>query len=327
MQGFLHLRAILLLLLLPLSAGAKDAGVYVLTDASTVTTLERFRECDQCPEMVVMPTGSFQMGATQEESRNRFDIYGENASGGVRGPDALNIIPQEHPRHPVRMDIPFAISRNETTHAEWMACVTDGGCAHVPEHQVMLLGGQIYALGPKHPVVNVSYLDVQDYVAWLNKRVGAQVYRLPTEAEWEYAARAGTDTRFAQGDELTADQANFSRAATEHVQQKPMPHLKNLYRPVTVETLDAENGWGLRHMSGNVEELTMSCWTEAHLGLESDSAYLQLAQSQGPCRRVAKGGSFNKAMDGVRLAVRTRPSETRRRNNRGFRVIRELIGE
>ena len=72
-------------------------------------------------------------------------------------------------------------------------------------------------------MVNVSYLDALEYVAWLSKEAGAPVYRLPTEAEWEYAARAGTETPFAQGAELTSDQANFSRKATENVLRKPMP--------------------------------------------------------------------------------------------------------
>jgi formylglycine-generating enzyme required for sulfatase activity len=180
-------------------------------------------------------------------------------------------------------------------------------------------------------VINVSYLDSLEYVAWLNGRVGADVYRLPTEAEWEYAARAGTQTRFAQGDELTADQANFSRRATEHLRQLPtpvqLPHLTNREKPVSVHELNAANAWGLRHMSGNVLELTLSCWTEEHLGLASDSAYLRLAQSQSHCRRVAKGGAFNFAMDGVRPARRTPPLETYRRDHLGFRIIREMTKE
>ena len=182
-------------------------------------------------------------------------------------------------------------------------------------------------LGPDHPVINVSYLDALEYVAWLNGRVGDDLYHLPTEAEWEYAARAGTQTQFAQGDELTADQANFSRGATENVRKIEMPHLTNRGRPVPVHELDAANAWGLRHMSGNVSEVTQSCWTQKHIGLANDSAYLRLAQSQSNCRRVAKGGAFNFAMDGVRPAARTRPPETHRRDYFGFRIIREMTKE
>ena len=115
--------------------------------------------------------------------------------------------------------------------------------------------------------MNVSYYDIQEYVSWLNGKVGADVYRLPTEAEWEYAARAGTISRFAQGDELTAEQANFSRSATENVRRgREMPHLTDRHMPVTVEHLDAAILWAVRHMSGNVSEWTQSCWSEEQLG-------------------------------------------------------------
>lgn len=296
-------------------------------NGSELAPLSTFQECDVCPEMIVMPLGSFMMGAKPEESRNPFDIYGKDATMRIRRPDELNIIPGEHPRHSVDMDLPYAIGRNEVTHAEWMFCVDDGGCSHSPDHTVFTaLAGDV-ALGPNHPVVNVSYVDIVEYIDWLNDRVGAAVYRLPTEAEWEYAARAGTETRFAQGDELTANQANFSRLATEHVQQPlSFPDLVDRRLPVPVGDLDAANGWGLRHMSGNVSELTMSCWSERHLGLATASAYLSLARSDADCpRHVAKGGSYSHAMDGVRLAARRRPTNDFRRSYYGFRIVRDFF--
>lgn len=95
--------------------------------------------------------------------------------------------------------------------------------------------------------------------------------------------------------------------------------------PVEVDALDAANAWGLRHMSGNVEEVTLSCWSKAHLGLPTDRAYLAHALSHEHCpRRVAKGGSFSKGGDGLRPAERTRPTEDTRRDFVGFRVVREL---
>ena len=313
-------------ILLPVPAASEGAVSDELIDGRKVAPLERFRECDVCPEMIVMPPGAFMMGAIRGESRNPFDFYGKNASGRMRGPDEINIIPSEHPRHRVEMDIPYAMARNELTHAEWMACVEDGGCTHVPDHRDFDFHRGYVPLGPDHPVINVSYLDALEYVAWLNGRVGADLYRLPTEAEWEYAARAGTQTRFAQGDELTANQANFSRKATENLQKIEMPHLTQRRRPVPVQELNAANDWGQRHMSGNVLELTQSCWTDEHLGLASDSTYMRLAQSQSQshCRRVAKGGAFNFAMDGLRPAARTPTAETYRRDHLGFRLVREL---
>lgn len=314
-------------ILLPVPAAPEGEVSYELADGRKVTPLEHFRECDVCPEMIVMPPGAFMMGAIPGESHNPFDIYGEQATGRMRGPDEINIIPSEHPRHRVEMDIPYAMARNELTHAEWMDCVEDGGCTHTPDHTVLTLEQGYVALGPDHPVINVSYLDALEYIAWLNGRAGADLYRLPTEAEWEYAARAGTQTRFAQGDELTADQANFSRGATENLRKIEMPHLTNRRMPVPVDELDAANAWGLRHMSGNVREFTLSCWTEEHLGLESDSAYLRLAQSESSCWRVAKGGAFTTAMDGVRPAARGRQLETYRANYTGLRLVREMTKE
>ncbi|MDO6588682.1 MULTISPECIES: formylglycine-generating enzyme family protein [Rhodobacterales] len=302
---------------------AETAPTYQLTDGQTVGELEMFQECADCPEMIVMPLGSFMMGAILGESRNPFDIYGPDATGTVRGPDEINIIPSEHPRHQVVMDIPYAMARNELTYAEWMICVDAGGCSHSPDINVLTRQGYV-VIGPDHPVINVSYLDILEYVAWLNAQVGDDVYRLPTEAEWEYAARAGTTTRFAQGDDLTSDQANFSGRATEHLRRgQSMPYLANQNAPIPVGELDAANTWGLRHMSGNVREYTLSCWSDEHLGLSSDSAYLADALGQTDCeRRVAKGGAHNGAMDSLRLARRVRPENTTRRDFFGFRLIR-----
>ncbi len=319
------LRQLLCLLLFWTAIPASAENLFVLPNGDELAPLAVFQECDVCPEMIVMPLGSFMMGARPEDSRNPFDFYGDDATGTVRRPDEVNIIPSEHPRHPVEMDIPFAMGRNEVTHAEWMNCVEAGGCSHNPDHRVLTFEDGYVALGPHHPVINISYLDTLEYVAWLNGEVGHELYRLPTRAEWEYAARAGTDTRFAQGDELTSDQANFSRAATENLRKTPMPELESRYMPVPVDDLDAANGWGLRHMSGNVIELTLSCWTPEQLGLASARLYLQRALSHSGCQsRVAKGGSFNTAMDMLRPAANWRPLETTRRDNQGFRLIREF---
>ncbi|MFQ1700851.1 formylglycine-generating enzyme family protein [Loktanella agnita] len=278
--------------------------------------------------MIVMPLGSFMMGAIPGESRNPFDIYGENATRGVRDVNEVNIIPNEHPRHSVEIDIPFAIGRNEITHAEWMHCVADGGCSHNPDHRALRPDGYV-ALGPTHPVVDVSYVDALEYAAWLNSLVGADVYRLPTETEWEYAARAGTATRFAQGDELTPDQANFSRASTEHLRQRQRPEgmaeLVNRWQPVPVDELDAANAWGVRHMSGNVSEHTQSCWSAQHLSVSRSSAYLAISKPYQECgKTVAKGGAYTTAMDGLRPARRISPVEGYRRSFLGFRLVRVL---
>jgi formylglycine-generating enzyme required for sulfatase activity len=268
--------------------------------------------------MVVMPQGSFFMGAKEGESRNPFDAYGENATFRRREPNERNIIPFEHPRHHVEVDLPFAIGRDEITRREWMLCVNSGGCDYVPNHTSKTL------LGDEHPVVNVSFLDIKQYIDWLNMKVAKDVYRLPTEAEWEYAARSGTSSRFAQGDDLNKAQANFSGRATEHLRgtNVNLPVLANRRVPVPVQELDAANAWGLRHMSGNVHEITLSCWHPTHKELTTASDYLLDAQSEEACARVDKGGAFNTAMDGLRPASRRRIKETSRSDTVGFRVLR-----
>lgn len=317
----------LCLLVLASAAFAETPPKYTLSNGQTVKPLDRFRECTACPEMIVLPPGAFMMGAIPGESRNPFDVFRDNATMRRREPGEINIIPAEHLRHRVEMDIPYAIGRNEITHAEWMTCVDAAACSHTPDHFVRGPTGPI-KLGPDHPVINVSYLDALEYAAWLNMQVGGAVYRLPTEAEWEYAARAGTTTRFAQGDDLRPDQANFSGRGTEQLRGKPMPELVNRNAPVPVEELDAGNGWGIRHMSGNVRDATMSCgYYKSQLGLKSDSAYLAHAQSQKDCMRASKGGAFNSAMDIARPAAKGRSSHTYRRHTTGFRLIRELTPE
>ncbi len=312
----------LAVILLPISADAEDTQTYQLTDGQTVAPLERFQECDACPEMIVMPLGSFMMGASEGESWSSiWDVEGKGPVA-YEGPDGLYNIPHEGPQHEVLMDTPYAMGVNEVTHAEWMACVRDGGCSHNPDHSVVVFRRGDVALGPDHPAIDVSLLDIQEYVAWLNARVGVAVYRLPTEAEWEYAARAGTTTRFAQGDVLTSDQANFSGDTTAHNRGRPFPNLLSRAVPVPVDELDAANPWGLRHMSGNVNEITISCFVKPHLGLPTSSAYLDHA-TQGCDRYVAKGGSYNWAMDALRPASRFYgPPEDRRRGFLGFRLIR-----
>ena len=170
-----------------------------------------------------------------------------------------------------------------------------------------------FDLSDRHPVSEVSYGDMQLYLAWLNGKVGADVYRLPTEAEWEYAARAGTQIPFAQRQEITTDQANFGGRATEEMLGEDRAELVQRGHPVLVDDLDAANKWGLRHMSGNLFELTMSRWTNRHPDWPKSSVYLEMAHLPG-CDHVTKGGDYAAAMDYSRLAVRGRASDDGRSN-------------
>lgn len=137
-----------------------------------------FRDCENCPEMVEIPAGKFLMGSTE----------GDN---------------DEKPAHEVHIDKPIAVARYETTFDEWESCVKDGSC--VKNKQPSDEG---WGRG-RHPLINMAWTDAKDYADWLSHKTG-KTYRLLSEAEWEYAARAGTTTKYAFGDELNAKQAKFS---------------------------------------------------------------------------------------------------------------------
>lgn len=292
----------------------------VLAGDRDLAPLDTFQDCNVCPEMVVLPLGSFIMGAPLEQSEYLYLLWNKPKEGEPRG------LQQEGPEHEVTIDIPIAIGRNEVTRAEWMACVSFGGCSHVPDPKILTWGGgHVIADDPRDPVFNLTYLDMQEYVQWLNRALSVDAYRLPTEAEWEYAARAGTRTKFAQGETLTKDQAHFSQFNRENGRSIRDPN--NPTKPVRVDELDAANAWGLRHMAGNLGELTMSCWSASHLGLSTSSAYLAAAKSVSSCRRVAKGGSFNASAEYARPANRGSVSEVGRPYTEGFRVVRELLGK
>ena len=290
------------------STATSAAAQYTLSDGAQVAELEVFQECDVCPEMIVLPMGSFLMGAPRDEAQDiTFTIVGVTAT-------ITNS--NEQPVHPVEIDIPFALSENEITYDQWMACVHDGGCnGHIPRHTVLLFPDSEVQLGGSHPVMDVSYEDAMAYAAWLNEQVGADVYRLPTEAEWEYAARAGTQTPFAQGHTLVPSMANINFFDDKN----PSPLI-----PVPVDELNAGNDWGLRHMSGNVREITASCISDEQRGLELSSQYV-LEAEQPNCDRVTRGGDYRSGIRFARVASRGGGfQQTSRTRGLGFRILREL---
>ena len=313
--------------------------------------LVSFKDCDVCPEMIELPLGEFIMGAPPDEFPRALVFY----DGKVRPatPEHPFRKDDEGPMHRVVVDLPIAMGKNEVTYAEWMACVNDGGCGgYVPSNQIMAVddaeriipglnderfGSEeyrrviakiveeddyLFVYGP-YPVVYVSYEDAQLYVDWLNGKVGTDAYRLPTEAEWEYAARAGTTTRFAQGDGVDSGQVNFSAGDSEHLLQQDFPEYLSRGFPVPVDELDAANAWGLRHMSGNVIEVTLSCYSERYAGWATTSEWL--AKSTGEsCERSVRGGGYASSIDMTRPAWRSGHYEDVRAQWEGFRVVKDL---
>ena len=238
-----------------------------------------FRDCAACPEMVVVPAGSFMMGSPESEE-DRWNYEG--------------------PRHRVSIARPFAMGVHEVTFEEWDACVADGACGgHRPDDAGW--GRE------SRPVMRVTWEAAQSYVAWLSAETGEE-YRLPSEAEWEYAARAGTDTRYSWGDGIGSNRANCDGCGSEWDGERTAP--VGSFPP---------NAWGLRDMHGNVYEWTEDCWHDYYRGAPSDgSAWLS-----GDCRvRVYRGGSWYDHSSYLRAAVRSGRSPGNRVNFVGFRVAR-----
>ena len=249
---------------------------------------QRFRDCAECPKMVVVPAGSFLMGSPDAEEGRRED---------------------EGPLHRVTFAAPFAVGIYEVTFDEWGACVADGGCGDY---------WSSYSEGwgrGRRPVINLSWHDAQTYVAWLSGKTGKR-YRLLRESEWEYVARAGTRTPFHTGSTISTDQANYDGNYVYGSGQE------GVYRGKTVPVGSfAANAWGLHDVHGNVWEWVQDCWNGNYQGVPADgSAWLDSICSD----RVLRGGSWLSTPRILRSATRDGSSSGFRGYDSGFRVARTL---
>lgn len=242
-----------------------------------------FAQCRDCPEMVVIPPGQFVMGSSQQERR---------ALGVLAMFDKM-----EEPRHTVRIGYRYAVGRYAVTFDQWDACVADGGCGgYVPADAGWGRG--------RRPVINVNYADAQGYVAWLSKRTG-QKYRLLSEAEWEYAGRAGTDTYYPFGNAIDPAKANYGN---------------NLDRTTPVGSY-RPNRFGLYDMTANVAQWVQDCHHDDYVGAPADGS----AWVSGPCTlRNVRGGGWSLSGWSVRVAQRIGDPPGARNNHLGFRVARDL---
>ena len=228
-------------------------------------------------EMVSIPGGSFRMG----------DLSGN-------GDD------NEKPVH--RVTVPaFKLGKYEVTFAQWDACVADGGCdGHKPEDQGWGRADQ--------PVINVSWNDVRAFIFWISMKTG-EIYRLPTEAEWEYAARAGATTKYSWGDDIGKNQANCDGCGS----------LWDDYRTAPAGSFPA-NAWGLHDLHGNVWEWVQDCWKDSYEGAPTDGS----AWTSGDCsQRVVRGGSWFGNPWSLRSAFRGGSARAVRGNNLGFRLAQD----
>ena len=276
----------------------------------------KWRDCEQCPEMVVVPPGSFEMGAPPDEEDRR---------------------DSEGPVHRVTIARPLAVGVYEVTFDEWDACARAGGCRGRPDDR-----GWGRAT---RPVVNVSWKDAKVYVEWLSAVTG-KAYRLLSEAEWEYVARAGTRGPFhfdgatstARAEAATgethrpsSEEEDAARAGT----RDPIP-LDDLISParanyavlgsyrrksVAVGSFPG-NAFGLHDVHGNVWEWVEDCWHADYTGAPSDGSAWTTG---GDCSvRVLRGGSWSNAPGILRSAFRFKYSSELRSGDFGFRVARTL---
>ena len=241
-----------------------------------------FKDCNpnsnDCPEMVVVPAGKFVMGASVAERHED------------------NRLPQ----HKVTIAKPFAVGKFEVTFDQWDACVAYGGCPTLPDHD--------WGRG-NQPVVNVTWSDAVKYVEWLAKVTG-KPYRLLSESEWEYAARAGTTTKYHWGDRIGDNNANCVDCGSKWDLAYTAP--VGSFKP---------NAFGLHDMHGNVWEWVQDCRTKNYIGAPTDGAAIEVSN----CRsRVLRGGSWG--IDPVYLTSDHRGwawSDIRDYKN-GFRVARNF---
>jgi formylglycine-generating enzyme required for sulfatase activity len=235
---------------------------------------DSLRDCPDCPELIIIPSGSFDMGAAAT--------------------------PFDRPVHRVTIAEPFAMSRNEITFDDWDKCVAAGACKFKPDDRGWGRGD--------HPVINVSWLDAKEYVAWLGQKTG-KPYRLPSEAEWEYAARAGTKTPFYWGGQVGARMANCRDCQTGE--------------PVQTSAVGSfpPNPFGLNDMAGNAAEWVEDCWNESYKGAPSNGSPWE----SGQCSlRVLRGGSFDTQSTYVKPPARFRYDSDVHYFGNGFRVARKL---
>jgi formylglycine-generating enzyme required for sulfatase activity len=250
-----------------------------------------FRDRDEpwCPELVAIPAGEFQMGAPR---------YGEGYHES------------EWPQHLVRIASRFAIGRYPVTFEEY-----DRFCA---ETKRAMPSDEGWGRG-RRPVINVAWLDARAYVTWLATETGKPC-RLPSEAEWEYACRAGSQTRYAWGDDLTPKYANYRTS--------------NQKRTTEVGSYPA-NGWGLFDMHGNVWEWNEDIWHEGYKiedlwndgykdAPDDGAPWTDGEGDNSPHPRVIRGGSWGNDPWALRSASRFRADADDRVFTLGFRVARSI---
>ncbi len=272
------------------------------------------RDCSDCPEMVVVPPGQFVMGVN---------------------PGAPGYDPDEGPARPVRINAAFAVGKFEVTRAQFSAFLRDSGYLVRPGGCNTIRGGR-FRLDPKanwqspgfsqtegDPVVCINWNDAKAYIGWLARKTGKS-YRLLSESEWEYAARAGTSSPqyWAEGASAACRYASVADISVAGA----VPGLKGFsctdgYTFTAPAGRFLPNAFGLHDMLGNVWEWVEDCWGDGYKGVPADGS----SATGGVCtEHVFRGGSWNSKPSDLRAGNRDRESTEDRHDNLGFRVARSL---
>ncbi|SDD13238.1 Formylglycine-generating enzyme, required for sulfatase activity, contains SUMF1/FGE domain [Massilia sp. PDC64] len=255
------------------------------------------------PELVLLPTGRFQMGSPEHERKIAMAAGSQPAW-----------LARELPQHWVGIEKPIAMGRYPVTVGEWRVFVASTGWRPSGETEWDTPG---FAQTDRHPVVGVNWFDAIRYVRWLSEATGKS-YRLPSEAEWEYACRAGTKTAFSFGDTITTDQANYDGNFTYN--GGPRGEYRRGTTPVG--TFPA-NPWGLFDMHGNVWEWVQDVVHDNYDGAPLDGSAWEEGGDQA--RRVLRGGSWLYNPRYLRSALRNGFSAALSNDIVGFRIVRDLM--
>ncbi len=290
--------------LLVTPATIRLALVGLLAASVTARAEQPFKDCADCPEMVVVPAGRFTMGSPAEE---------------------LRAGPQE-PQLPVVIGAPFAAGRFAVTRDEFAVFVSatrrrmEDGCYVLADGTIRREAERSWRApgfeqAGRHPVVCVSWSDATAYAAWLASRTGKR-YRLLTETEREYVTRAGSVSPFWWGTTISTAQANYDGS----VRYGEGPAGESRKATLPVDSFTA-NPWGLHNVHGNVWEWTMDCWNPTNAGNPGDGS----ARTTGDCSlRVMRGGGWGNYPHTLRSARRGSEVGRNRQNTIGFRVARDL---
>jgi formylglycine-generating enzyme required for sulfatase activity len=273
----------------PATMQAASGPAPLVTFSPVAAAVQEIQDAPDGPQLVVVPAGSFTMGSPADEA----------------GRDAF-----EGPEHEVRITRAFALGKTDVTFEQWDACVASGGCnGYRPDDNGWGRGNQ--------PVINVSWHDAQSYIEWLSAHTGKN-YRLPSEAEWEYAARAGASTPYWWGPTADHDHANYGN---DQCCGGAMLGADRWFGTSPVGSFPA-NSFGLYDMNGNVMQLTADCWHANYGGAPADGS--AWSEDQRCAMRTIRGGAWNSTPAFMRSADRIWMLSTVRMNLVGFRVARDL---